>query len=257
MGITTKTYGPYAVNRKLTIAEMDENFNFLNGPKTADFLPNLDNEYTLGNTEFRWKSLSLGQGTLYITDTIDPNIQATLTVTNGVLQINGSNQLQVGELKFINNTIESTSGSTDIQIGLTGSTADLVLNRNTVLATNKSLTFGDGSIQTTAYQAPYRIISGTTTAITVNFATDYVIHGHLNQGALSINLTNFTPSKTVEVLVSIGVTGGSSIVINGISGSNVSNGGNVFSPLTKQFASFRFYCVDGTAANTFCVAQIS
>lgn len=104
---------------------------------------------------------------------------------------------------------------------------------------------------------PYRVISGTTTAITVNFATDYVVHGHLNQGALSINLTNFTSGKTVEVLVSIGVTGGSSIVINGISGSNVSNGGNVFSPLTKQFASFRFYCVDGTTANTFCVAQIS
>ena len=257
MGITTKTYGPYAVNRKLTIAEMDENFNFLNGPKTADFLPNLDNEYTLGNTEFRWKSLSLGQGTLYITDTTDPNIQAALTVTNGVLQINGANQLQVGEIKFVNNTIESISGTTDIQIGLTASTANLVLNRNTVIASGKSLTFGDGSVQNTAYQAPYRIITGTTTAITVNFATDYVIHGHLNQGALSINLTNFTPSKTVEVLVSIGVTGGSSIVINGISGSNVSNGGNVFSPLTKQFASFRFYCVDGTAANTFCVAQIS
>jgi hypothetical protein len=222
----------------------------------GNILPSIDNTFTLGNESFRWKSLTIGPGTLYITDTVT-GLEAGLTVTNGVLLIDGANQLQVGQLKFIDNTIQSVSASTNIQIGYTSDTANLVFNRNVVISSGKTITFGDRSIQTTAYQAPYRVISGTTTAITVNFATDYVVHGHLNQGALSINLTNFTSGKTVEVLVSIGVTGGSSIVINGISGSNVSNGGNVFSPLTKQFASFRFYCVDGTAANTFCVAQIS
>jgi hypothetical protein len=66
------------------------------------------------------------------------------------LQVNGANQLQVGQLKFIDNTIESISGGINIQIGLTGSTASIALNRNVVLASGKTLTFGDGSVQSTA-----------------------------------------------------------------------------------------------------------
>ena len=51
--------------------------------------------------------------------------------------------MQVGQLKFVNNTIESTTGNIDIQIGLTESTADLVLNRNTVVSAGKTLTVKD------------------------------------------------------------------------------------------------------------------
>jgi hypothetical protein len=70
-----------------------------------------------------------------------------------VLQINGANQLQVGQLKFINNTIESTTGATDIQIGLTASTANLVLNRNTILAAGKTFGLVDTVLGTTATMA--------------------------------------------------------------------------------------------------------
>ena len=222
----------------------------------TNIVPDTDNYYTLGVTGSRWKSIHIGPGTIYITDTV-LGTNAGLTVTNGVLLINGANQLQVGQLKFIDNTIESISGTTDIQIGLTGSSANLVLNRNVVLSTNKSLTFGDGSVQTTAYQAPYRVVSGATNSVTLDFQTDNIVHVHMNQGAFSITLTGFTASRTIEFILSIGVPSGSSVAINGISGSNVSNGNNVFTPLTKQLATFRFYCVDGTSANTFCVGQIS
>ena len=257
MGITTRQYGPYAKGSRLTVAEMDENFNYLDtGPKSSDLLPSIDNYYTLGATGYRWKSMYIGPGTLFITDTV-LGTDAGLTVTNGVLFINGANQLQVGQLKFVDNTIESTSGGIDIQIGLTGSTAGLKLNRNVVLAQDKTLTFSDGSVQTTAYQAPYRVISGTTGAATLDFRTDNIVHAHMNNGTFSITLTGFTASRTIEFILSIGVPSGSSVVINGISGSNVSNGNNVFTPLTKQLATFRFYCVDGTSANTFCVGQIS
>jgi hypothetical protein len=222
----------------------------------GNLLPSEDNVFTLGNESFRWKSVSIGPGTLYMTDTVTL-AQAGLTVTNGVLLIDGANQLQVGQLKFIDNTIQSVSAATNIQIGYTSDTANLVFNRDVDIASGKTLTFGDGSVQTTAYQAPYRVLSGSTTAVTIDFRTDNIVHAHMNQGAFSITLTGFTSSKSVEFILSIGVTGGSSIVVNGISGSNVSNGSNVFSPLTKQLASFRFYCVDGTSANTFCVGQIS
>ena len=115
----------------------------------SNILPDTDNKYTLGSFAKRWKGIHVGPGTLYITD-ITLGIDAELTVDNGVLRINGANQLQVGQLKFVDNTIESTELSTDIQIGVLKSTANLVLNRNIVVGENKSLIFQDGTRQFTA-----------------------------------------------------------------------------------------------------------
>jgi hypothetical protein len=128
---------------------MDNNLIYLQGLTKLDLIPDLDNTYTLGTSASRWKSISVGPGTINITDQTLLT-DTSLTVDNGVLQVNGANQLQVGQLKFVDNTIESTTGNVDIQIGLTGSTASLALNRNVVLATGKTLTFGDGSVQSTA-----------------------------------------------------------------------------------------------------------
>ena len=118
------------------------NLTFANNTlTTANIIPVADNTYFLGNSTNRWANLWLGPGTIYITDSnVASNLTAELTVLNGVLQINGADQLQVGQLKFVNNTIESTTGNIDIQIGLTESTADLVLNRNTILGSDKTLT---------------------------------------------------------------------------------------------------------------------
>jgi hypothetical protein len=115
----------------------------------SNILPDTDNKYTLGSFAKRWKGIHVGPGTLYITD-ITLGTDAELTVDNGVLKINGANQLQVGQLKFVNNTIESTELSTDIQIGDLAATANLVLNRNIVVGENKSLIFQDGTRQFTA-----------------------------------------------------------------------------------------------------------
>ena len=105
--------------------------------KTGNIIPTQDNAYFLGNATNRWANIWVGPGTIYITDSnTSSNLTAELTVLNGVLQINGSNQLQVGQLKFVDNTIESTTPNIDIQIGLTSSAANLVLNRNTVSPAN-------------------------------------------------------------------------------------------------------------------------
>lgn len=105
-----------------------------------NIVPTEDDTYTLGSQSLRWKEIFIGPGSLYITDkTLGTN--AALTVDSGVLQINGANQLQVGQLKFVDNAIESISPDIDIQIGLTTSTAALVLNRTTKIA--KPLLVGD------------------------------------------------------------------------------------------------------------------
>lgn len=224
---------------------------------SSDIAPNVDNYYSLGSASMRWKSLNLGASTLYITDGITGSA-AGLAVSNGVLTINGANQLQVGQLKFVDNTIESTSGSTNIQIGLLSSTANLVSNRNLVLGTGKTLIFPDSTIQTTAY-VPGTVdirTPATGNTLTVDLSTDTYVHQHINSGNLSITLTNPTAGKSVELLLAWGNASGGSISINGISGSNLSNGSNGFA-ITKQFNSIRLYCIDNTFANTFGVVTIS
>jgi hypothetical protein len=115
----------------------------------SNVLPSLDNKYTLGDTDHRWAGIHVGPGTIYITD-ITLDTDAELTVDNGILEINGANQLQVGQLKFVDNKIESLTSKTDIQIGELTDDASLVLNRDIVIGLNKGLKFQDSTIQLTA-----------------------------------------------------------------------------------------------------------
>ena len=69
-----------------------------------------------------------------------PYSTSTLAVIGGVLTVGNANGIQAGQIKILNNIIESTSGGTDMQFGLSTATANIVLNRNVVLATGK--TFG-------------------------------------------------------------------------------------------------------------------
>ena len=109
---------------------------------SVDLMPSVDAAYYVGKPGLRWKGVYVGTGSVWIQD-ISLGTDAELTVDNGVLYINGAYQLQVGQLKFFENTIESTTGGTDIQIGLTTSTANLILNRNVILATGKTLGLQD------------------------------------------------------------------------------------------------------------------
>jgi hypothetical protein len=154
--------------------------------------PSADNVYYLGSASKRWKGLNLGPGTLYITDQT-LNTQVGLSVNNGVLLVNGANQLQVGQLKFIDNTIESTTGSIDIQIGNTTDTANLVLNRNVVLAAGKTFGLVDTVLGTPA------TMSVTNGVLLINGANQ------LQVGQLKFN-NNTIQSTTPSVNIQIGQT---------------------------------------------------
>jgi hypothetical protein len=103
-----------------------------------NIVPDTTNIRTLGTPSKRWADVYMGPNTLHITDTVT-GADAQINVASGVIQIDGANQLQVGQLKFVDNTIESTAGSTNIQIGQTSSTANLILNRNVVVEPTKTL----------------------------------------------------------------------------------------------------------------------
>jgi hypothetical protein len=121
--------------------------------------------------------------------------------------------LQAGQIKINNNVIESTAGATDIQIGLTTSTANLVLNRNTVIATGKSLVFGSGGAQSVAWNSTatvlYNQITGvpgfattaTVTALIANSLTNYATQTY-------VTTRGYITSSSLSVTTGSAVSGG-------------------------------------------------
>ena len=181
-GVPAGPVGAVQINAGGNLFGGTANLTFVNNTLTAgNVIPAADNVYFLGNATNRWANIWLGPGTLYITDSnVAANTTAELTVLNGVLQINGADQLQVGQLKFIDNTIESTTGNIDIEIGVIGSTADLVLNRNTVVAAGKSLTVNGNAVVTqtsAAFNPQFTDASATTAGATAT--GNYTLHGSL------------------------------------------------------------------------------
>lgn len=161
----------------------------------SDVLPKTDETYSLGSSDKKFKTVWVGTGSVYITDkTLGTN--AELTVDNGVLQINGANQLQVGQLKFSQNTIESTTGGTDIQIGLTTSTANLVLNRNTVIAAGKTLTVNGAFLHNGLYiEKPNYVTVSSAGTYTASTLTSINI---LLYTAGSVNVTWTMPPNPID-----------------------------------------------------------
>jgi len=208
---------PNALNSIKELADAIVDVSAIN----KNVLPSQDNQYTLGNSQKRWKSISIGEGTIYITDAV-LGTEVGLTINNGIFFINGISQAQLPNVKVTN------------------------------------LTFNDSTVQTTAY-VPGNINIRTPAmgnTLTVDLATDTYVHQHVNSGNLNITLINPTAGRTVEVLLMWGNTSGGSISINGISGSNISNGSNGFS-ISKRLNSIRFYCIDNNFTETFAIVTTS
>lgn len=75
--------------------------------------PSADNSFSLGTPDFRWSSVHIGPGTLYLTDQT-LNTDAAITVNNGVFNIGGIAQAQlpniaVTNLTFADNTVQTTA----------------------------------------------------------------------------------------------------------------------------------------------------
>jgi hypothetical protein len=112
---TAKTLIPFAVrdskrdDKYIAVTMTAEDFiNQITTGVFTDLIPSIDNIYDLGSATNRWKTLYLGEGTLYITDTVT-GLDAALTVTNGTLFVNGVSLMSVAGVKFSDNTIQTTA----------------------------------------------------------------------------------------------------------------------------------------------------
>lgn len=110
----------------------------------GDLVPALDNVYSLGTVEKRWKGLQLGPGTLWIQDSeVTPPTQVGLTVRSGALLLDGANSLRVGSMQITDTGLTSTNHTAPITLG------DDLFNSYVQLKAN-GLKFKDGTVQTTA-----------------------------------------------------------------------------------------------------------
>jgi hypothetical protein len=83
----------------------------------SNIVPAVDNTYSLGNTSLRWQSISIGGGTIYITDSGNNN-QVALTVNNGVFNIDGIAQAQLSNIAVTNLTFSDSTVQTTAAIGI-------------------------------------------------------------------------------------------------------------------------------------------
>ena len=93
---------------------------------TTSIIPAVDNTYTLGNSNYRWTSIHLGPGTLYITDQTVGYPTAEVSVNAGVFNINGIAQAQLPNLKVTNlifndNTTQTTAAGIPVSYNPTWS----------------------------------------------------------------------------------------------------------------------------------------
>ena len=147
--------GGFGVGDNNTLV-IDSNANIIgNTVRTGNIVPSADNTYFLGNADNRWANIWLGPGTIYMTDIANTANTAQLTVSNGILQVNGAAGLQANLVS--GNTSLTMSNSGPILMAVGGNANVLAVNSSNVEVTgditasgNATATYfkGNGSLLT-------------------------------------------------------------------------------------------------------------
>jgi len=206
------------------------NLTFVNNSLvTSNIVPALDDTYFLGNSTNRWANIWLGPGTIYMTDTSNVANVAELTVSNGILQVNGATGLQANLIA--GNTTLTLSNSGNIAMSVRGVANTVVfantltslntnvaitdaktltvggtttLNGNVAVATGKTLKVGGANVVTTTnhgFDVQFTDASGTTAgATTTGF---YTLHGDLCYFRINIDFSTCTNFGTGQYQVTL------------------------------------------------------
>ena len=113
----------------------------------GDLVPAIDNTYSLGTIDKRWKSLQLGPGTLWIQDSeVTPATQVGLTVKSGALLLDGADSLRIGNMRLTATGLTSINPATPLTLGDSTFASFVQLQA-------AGLKFKDGTTQSTAATA--------------------------------------------------------------------------------------------------------
>ena len=99
---------------------------------SANILPLTNSTYDLGSVDLRWNNLYMGPSSIHLQDTVTL-ADIELKATNGTLFLNGAQNIALGELTIVGNTIQAITPSTQINLGDINDTAIFNIGRPTLL----------------------------------------------------------------------------------------------------------------------------
>jgi len=227
----------------------------------SSIIPTSNLVFTLGNTTNRFAEMWIGSNSIIFTDTMGGPDQ-TLSVANQVFYIaqksapntyNANAGFNAGGIILQNYTIQLANTSQNLIVGSTSVNNSVIFNQN--IKANTTITFTDNTVQNTAYKVPnVRIANVISNSVLIDFSTDNFVHIHTNAGTVTANLQNLTAGKVVELFI-FNNAGGTQQFNHGVS-STQATGGASFYLSSHNTMYVKYFCLDGTANNTF-VAAIS
>ena len=111
---------------------------------TGNVIPATNNDYALGNNTNKWNSIHIGPDSIFIEDNV-LGTDAELTVSDGVLLINGTQKIQIGNMQMTTTGISlvNSASAANLIVGETTNTGYLEIDM-------LGIKFKDNTLQTTA-----------------------------------------------------------------------------------------------------------
>jgi len=159
--------------------------------------------------------------------------------------------------EFSTNTT-STLISTPTTISNTLTIYGNTLANNITLEANAGITFSDNTTQSTAYKAPnVRIDAAISNSVLIDFASDNIIHVHTNAGTLTANIQNLSSGagRSIELFIFNNI-GGTQQFNHSLRSGTQATGGQSFYLSSHNLMYVKYFCLDGTANNTFVTAIV-
>jgi len=233
----------------------------------SNIIPATTLTYSIGNTTNRWAQayideVIVGANSVTFQDVVGGgNPDQTLSLANQVFyvtqgsgtntQFNANAGFNAGGIVLQNYTIQLANASQNLVVGSTSVNNSVVFNQN--IKANTTITFTDNTVQNTAYKVPnVRIANVISNSVLIDFSTDNFVHIHTNQGTVTANIQNLTAGKVVELFIFNNV-GGTQQFNHGVS-STQATGGQSFYLSSHNTMYVKYFCLDGTANNTFVAA---
>lgn len=165
---------------------------------TGNLLPTVDNIYTLGNINQRWKGGYFGNAGIYIQDAT-LGTTGSISLNNGILLVDSNiSSIRVGNTSLTQSGISTSNAASNIQIGLAGDTGYTYLR-------NAGLKFADSTIQTTA-AIPLSYLAAANGVATLG-ADSKVIPSQLPAGAVFFKGTWDASTNTPTLVNGTGTAG--------------------------------------------------
>jgi hypothetical protein len=236
------------------------------GTVYQNIIPNVSDTYSLGTSARTFSSIYVGAGTVFIgpNNSLGINDDGVLFSTNvfaaptfqvgnvtsdlGVVTTSGYTFSVLNQELIARKNSGGTVYNITRQLVPTGGTTNQVL----VQTGSTSYSFGWANVPQVVVP---RIISGITTAFTINFSSDTTIHLHTNAATVTATLTGYTAGKQVDVIVYNNI-GGTQQYNHGLPTSNNAVGGTSFYLSTHPTMWITYICEDNTAGNCFVKAAV-